>query len=152
MGLLQRLASVGAGCRLTTLLVAFVILASCESAGPSAPGESAAIRIVPENPRIEIESTIQLEAAVLGESGSLNPSSVFWSSEAPEVVSVSASGVVTGHGIGSVRVAASFQGTGAVTTVEVIPVPVASIRIAPTSAQLIVGTTQTFSAVALYDD
>lgn len=64
---------------------------------------------------------------------------ISWSSENPAIATVSATGVITGHAVGSVLIAASAWGRDAFSRVTVIPAPVAAIRLSMTNGALVVG-------------
>jgi uncharacterized protein YjdB len=73
---------------------------------------------------------------------------VGFSSDAPAVASVNAAGVVTALTAGTAHITATSEGKSGSATIVVIPVPVASVQITPSSASLLPGATQTLTAVA----
>jgi uncharacterized protein YjdB len=62
---------------------------------------------------------------------------------------VSPNGVVTGRYVGTVPIAASVEGKAAIAQVQVIPVPVVSVRVSPPSRDLTVGETAQFTVEPL---
>ena len=73
---------------------------------------------------------------------------VSFSSDAPAVASVNAAGVVTALSAGTARITATSEGKSGSATIVVIPVPVASVQVTPSSASLLPGATQALTAVA----
>ena len=71
---------------------------------------------------------------------------VQWSSSAPTVATVNASGVVAAITPGSAQIIASAGSRTGVASVTVIPTPVASVVVNPATASLVVGGTQQFTA------
>jgi trimeric autotransporter adhesin len=126
-----------------------LLLVGCDSGVPPTSGKLAAVEIQPPDPRVELQSTLQLEVTLVDQAGNpLNGRNVFWSSENSAVAEVSESGVVTGKSIGSTRVAASAEGVDAITTVTVVPLGVASVSLDPGSVEIEVGQDRTLTAVA----
>ncbi len=72
-----------------------------------------------------------------------------WSSSAPNVAAVTAAGVVTAVSPGSVQIIAAAGTRTGVASLTVIPTPVASVVITPTTASLSIGGTQQFTASTL---
>lgn len=71
---------------------------------------------------------------------------VTWTSSRDSIASVSQSGVVTTHAVGTVTVTATSEGTSGSATVTVSPVPVASVSVKPATATLTVGGTVALAA------
>lgn len=133
------------------LALALVVWAAvgCDS-GASSVGASrpANVQIAPPDPRVEIQSTLQLDVALFDANGDpVGGRSVFWSSEDISIAEVSSSGLVTGIAVGSTRIAASVEGVDAVTTVTVVPLGVATVTVDPSTAALDVDETVTLKAI-----
>lgn len=71
---------------------------------------------------------------------------VFWSVENPQVATVTQSGVVTAVSVGATRVAMSSRGLSAIVPVTVAALPVALVRVNPSTASLRVGGTLVLQA------
>ena len=93
-------------------------------------------------------SKVQLSATPKDSAGNtLTGRTITWSSNAPAVATVSASGLVSAVALGSASVTATSEGKSGTATITVTIVPVASVTITPASASLLVGATQQLSAV-----
>lgn len=147
-------------CRRQRRLVActaIVLLGGCGSdpAGPSptppviVPTETLArIDVAPTSVTLAVGDTVRLVATARSTSGAAMPAAaITWQSANPAVASVTAQGLVTaiapGGPVAFTATSGAVQGTAQVT---VTPAPVASITIAPASATLTVGETQTLAA------
>jgi Bacterial surface proteins containing Ig-like domains len=121
---------------LSSLTCAVALSCGSDSTGPGGGGNG--VTITPSTDSLPPGSTVALHATVDGATGS---PSIFWSSENTSIATVSGSGVVTAIALGTVRIAASSSGKSGVATIVVIPPPVASVRVSPTSAAIKVGET-----------
>lgn len=139
---------------LVPLLIAAEFLACSGSVADSvAPPSSppAQIAISPNSPAVAVGSQLALQAQVHDASGQLVPgATVFWSSNDTTIVAVSSAGVVTGNSVGTTQIAASSGGQSAVVPVTVVPIAVASVAIAPSSATITVGGSVVLQGIA-YD-
>ena len=100
------------------------------------------VSVTPSNPSITIGRTINLTAQPLAENNQpLAGRTVDWSSSAPNIATVSSSGVVTGLRVGSAVIFASIDGVLGHTNVTVVPVPVASVTVSPSTANVAIGAT-----------
>jgi trimeric autotransporter adhesin len=133
---------------LTVLLAA---LGACESSTlPVDAGEVAEIRIAPQPARVELESSMRLNAQVLDAGGNpVGGHALFWSSENTAIARVSGDGEVTGVATGTTRVAASAEGLSGVTTVNVVPRAVMKVTVSPPSTNLLIGEAATLTAAVL---
>ncbi|HKI98016.1 MAG TPA: Ig-like domain-containing protein, partial [bacterium] len=80
---------------------------------------------------------------------------VSWSSSAPSVATVSAGGLATGVAAGSTTITATLSGISGSASLQVTggePPTLETITLAPTSASIVVGATQQFSATGHYSD
>lgn len=79
-------------------------------------------------------------------------SSAAWSSDAPAVALVTATGAVIGRSPGNSTVSVQFGGQSASASITVTAATVSSIRVTPATPVLADGTTQAFTAVATFSD
>ena len=101
-----------------------------------------AVRVSPASRDLTVGETGQLTAEPLDARGAvLAGRSVAWTSNRPNVASVSASGAVTALSAGSAVITATVEGKSGVAAISVSPAPVASVTVSPSSATLVVGQT-----------
>lgn len=123
----------------------FLAITSCDS--PSAPPKVASLSISPGSATLIVGSTQQFAATTRDASGALlNGRVIGWSANNAATVSVDASGLLTAIAPGTASVTALSEGQSVTASVNVIPVPVASVSLAPNFATLVAGTTQQFAA------
>jgi uncharacterized protein YjdB len=97
-----------------------------------------------------IGATASLTATALDAAGNVvTGRRVLWVSADSNFATVSDDGVVTGRYAGTVPVAASVEGKTATAQVIVIPIPVATVRVSPSSRDLTVGESAQLTAEAL---
>lgn len=136
-------------------LLVLVCLPACASfnelTGPTVvPGVVASIDIPTTQTKLSVGATLALQANVLdGSRNTIVDKSVFWTSSDTAIAKVSAEGVVTGMGVGPVRIAASVQGRSAVANLTVTARTVASIQVNLPSPNILVGATLQLSSVTL---
>ncbi len=92
------------------------------------------------------QSTVASAAGLDQNNAAIATGVVQWSSSAPTVATVTASGVVAAIAPGSAQIIASAGSRTGVASLTVIPTPVASVVVTPTTASLTVGGTQQFTA------
>jgi hypothetical protein len=127
------------------LVAALAACGSDKSTGTPAVGS---VEITPESPSVAVGSTTQLTAVVKDTKGNvMEGTGVEWSSSNSDVASVNDDGVVTGVAAGTVTITAKAGSVPGTTTVTVTDIPVASITVTPTSADLVVGDSQPITAV-----
>ncbi len=108
------------------------------------------IQIIPSSANIAVGKTATLVAQLSDANGALlSGRTVTWSSNAPQIVAISSSGVVTGVAVGQAQITATAEGKSATAFVDVVPVPVAIVSVTPTSASIPAGRTQQFTATPL---
>ncbi|HUQ80387.1 MAG TPA: Ig-like domain-containing protein [Gemmatimonadaceae bacterium] len=113
-------------------------------------GAVASVVIAPTTATVAVGASAPLRAEALDAGGkALAGRRMVWASSNRAIATVSNDGVVTGVAIGTVQIAASTEGKSAVAAVTVNPTPVASVRLTPTSRDLLVGQTVPLSAQAL---
>ena len=109
----------------------------------------ATVAITPATATLLVGATQALSASATDANGTaLTGRPVVWSSANPAIATVSALGVVTGMAPGTVNIVATVEGKTATATITVSLVPVATVRILPGSASLLVGQTQQLTATA----
>lgn len=112
------------------------------------------VSVTPVNPSISRGATVQFTATGNYSDGSTAniTSSVAWSSSSASVATVGAGGIATGASPGSTAVTAT-SGTIAGSTTLMVTAPVLTgVAIAPANASIALGTTQQFTATAIYSD
>lgn len=118
-----------------------------------APAPVASVVVSPSSGTIVTGATLTLSAATYDAQGNrLSGRSVVWTSSAPQVATVSGSGVVTGVSPGTATITATSEGksgSASITVTAPSPVPVASVVVAPSTATLDVGGTTTLTATTL---
>lgn len=108
------------------------------------------VTIIPSSATLAVGATSALIAQLTDASGALlSGRPVTWSSNAPQIVAVSSSGVVTGVSVGQAQITATAEGKSATAFVDVVPLPVASVSVTPASATIAAGRTQQFTATPL---
>ena len=123
---------------------------SCSSTAPDATPQVAAIVVTPSTSTLALNAQLPLQAQVQDGSGTIVPdASVTWTVQDPNIVSVSAAGVVTGLAIGSTQVAANALGKSGIATITVTRTPVASVVLLPNQASVAIGATFQLSASTL---
>ncbi len=120
-------------------------LTACD--GPSRPVPVASVNITPVNESVIVGTTRQLEARALDANGGrLTGRAIQWKTLTAAVAAVSSDGLVTGIAPGIAAIEAASEGVTVTANITVVPVPVASIEIAPSNVSLFVGTNQVLTA------
>ncbi|MCC6318921.1 MAG: Ig-like domain-containing protein [Gemmatimonadaceae bacterium] len=108
----------------------------------------ASVTVAPDLAALLVGQSVQLNAEARDATGNVLAGRVVtWSSNAPTVLSVSSTGVVTALGVGSARITATAEGERGTARVTSSAVPVASVSVFPNSATLAVGRTASMIAV-----
>ena len=124
---------------------------SCGNALGSDPDPVGAVNITPPSARVEIGSTLELEASVEDAQGDrLLDRRVYWTAEDSDIASVSASGVVTAHAPGTTQITATSEGVSDIATVVVTSPRVDRVVVLPNEVEVRIGSTIALRAVA-YD-
>lgn len=106
-----------------------------------------AMTLTPATATVSLGGTAPFSANLRDSLGNtLAGRAVTWRSTATSVATVDASGVATGISIGTSSIIATSEGVSDTSTVTVSGVPVASVTLAPASATVAVGATQSFTA------
>jgi uncharacterized protein YjdB len=110
----------------------------------------ASVSMSPLSATILVGGMQQLTATPLDAGGNpLSGRAILWSTDAPGVATVNASGLVTAVGVGSANITATSEGKSASAAITVNPVPVASVSVSPSTASVFMGTTQQLVATPL---
>ena len=105
------------------------------------------VTIQPQGPSVVVGTTAQLSATVRDANGNVvTDRAVAWSSSNPAVATVSQSGVVTAAALGVTTITATSEGKSGTTAVTVIPLPIATITVAPSTKTILAGDTAPFTA------
>ncbi len=117
---------------------------------PPPPAPVASVVITPPGPlALIVGATAQLTATPQDAAGTpLTGRAIAWSSSAEAVATVSTSGAVTAVGVGSAQIRAASEGRTGEVTVNVAPVPVASVTLSPETGTLVPGQSMTLVATA----
>lgn len=148
--------------RAATAACMALVAAACGGDGdtPSSPGGGgsggpapvASVSITPSTASVAVGRTTQLSATAKDAAGNvLSGRTITWSSSETSLATVNANGVVTGVAVGSVNITAASEGKSTQVAVNVTPVPVASVTVAPNAPSIKVGATVTLTAT-LKDD
>jgi len=108
----------------------------------------ASVTIEPATASVIVGQTVSLTATTSDATGTVLTGRVLaWTSSNPSQATVSATGVVAGMVAGGpVTITATSEGKSGTAAITVMPVPVASVTVAPATANLIVGQSVTFQA------
>ena len=110
------------------------------------------VAVTPSSASLQVGGTQQFTAtATYSDGTTANVSTTAtWTSSATSIATVSATGLATAIAAGQATVTATYQGKSGSATLTSTAVPVTSIAVTPTSANLVVGGTQQFTATATY--
>jgi acid phosphatase len=114
---------------------------------PPAPVPVATVTVTPASATLRVGTTVQLSTTLEDSAGNvLTGRTIMWSSSAPTVATVSASGLVTAVAVGSATITATSEGKSGTSAITVTLVPVATVSVAPASDTLGIGTTSQLTA------
>lgn len=116
---------------------------------PTGPDSTSGLTLTinPNPVRIAVGATGQFTARLQDALGNVLSDPVTWGTNNPGIATIDNTGVVTGVGAGTTNITASEHGVTSTASVEVDPVPVASVAISPRTDTLQVGTQVTLTAV-----
>jgi hypothetical protein len=115
------------------------IVAACGGSTSEPPPSVATVEVTPATASREVGETVQLSAAAKDAEGNiLSGQPIAWSSSASNVASVSSSGLVTASALGTAVITAASGSRSGISTITVIPEPIASISVSPTNDTLFV--------------
>src|SRR5206468_3343642 len=105
------------------------------------------VTVSPASATVQVGQTVQLTATPKDASGNpLTGRMVTWSSSNNSVASVTSSGLVSGGAAGSATITATSEGQSGTASITVTSVPVASVSVTPTSANVNEGKTVQLTA------
>src|SRR5207249_1403049 len=108
----------------------------------------ASVAVSPAAATISVGSAQQLGAVVKDANGNvLTGRTVTWTASRTTIATASASGLVTGVAVGSATITATSEGQSGTASVTVAIVPVASVTVSPTAANMYVGGTVQLTAI-----
>ena len=105
------------------------------------------VTVTPSSTTIIVGQSTTLTATVKDVNGNTVLRTVSWSSNKPAKATVTSSGVVTAVDTGAVTITATAEGVSGTASVTILPVPVASVTVTPSSATIDVGKTVQLTAV-----
>lgn len=79
------------------------------------------ITVAPSSPIVGIGGTVQLGVSITDWNGAPTTGTVSWATQDPGIATVDATGLVTGSGVGSTKIGATFHGATGTATVGVGP-------------------------------
>jgi uncharacterized protein YjdB len=141
--------------RLTAAVVVALSSWSCGSTSPEPAPQVAAVVVNPATSTLVPNAQIPLQAQVQDESGAMiSDADVIWTVQDPNIVSISADGVVTALAVGTSQVAASSLGKSGIAIVTVRPAtanpgPVATVTVTAPSDKVRKGATMQLAATAM---
>ena len=113
----------------------------------------ATVSVAPTQKTVIVTQTTQLAATPMSAAGAaLADRPVAWSSSDDAIATVSSTGLVTTKAVGTATISATSEGRTGTATITVIPVPVASLRITPGTAEIFMGEQHYFDVVTLDAD
>ncbi len=108
-----------------------------------------AVTLTPNSGTLQVGAELTLQAQVTDPAGTLLPDRIVsFSSNAPQVATVTAAGLVTARAPGVARITASSEGKTADAVITVIPVAVTQVAVTPLASEVLVGTARQLLAVA----
>src|SRR5205807_1567418 len=109
----------------------------------------ASVGVSPASVSVSVGSTQQLSAVARDASGNVLPGrTVTWTTSDGTVAAVDGTGLVTSIALGTATITATSEGQAGTATVTVSSVPVASVLVAPSAANMLVGNTAQFTGTA----
>jgi trimeric autotransporter adhesin len=130
--------------RTLALLCLPLVLACSDTAEPV---RVATVEVVAATPTVVVGGTVQMAASVKDAAGNvLTDRVVAWTTNNPAVAVVNSSGLLLTAQVGTVIVTATVEGITGTATVNVIPPPVATVVVDPSTVPLQVGRTQQLNA------
>jgi len=122
------------------------VVSACKETSPP-PCTVSGVAVSPSTASLTPGGTTQLNAAVSASNCSPTPSAS-WSSSAPNIATVSPTGLVTAVTAGSATISATAAGASGTAAITVAPAPIATLTITPAAATAVVGGTVTLTAQA----
>jgi uncharacterized protein YjdB len=98
----------------------------------------ASVAVQPSSATVQVGETTSLTATVKDVTGAIvTDPTVTWASSNVAVATVSSTGVVTGRAVGTAIISATSGGRSGSATITVVPVPVGSVTVSPSSTTLV---------------
>jgi len=121
--------------------VCLIFAAGCgDGTSEPQPARVASVTVSPPTATMQVGGTTQLSATPRATDGTVLTAAVTWTSSSTAVVTVSATGLLTGVSPGGpVVITAAAGGQSGTATVTVTPAPVATVTIAPSSPSIAIG-------------
>lgn len=110
-------------------------------------GSTRAVRIEPPLGFVIPGDRLALQAIPVDEGGGIVEGRALWTSADPSIASVDQEGIVTGHSVGRVEIHVDVEGIRGASTVEVTPLPPASVEVEPADLHPRVGEMVQFRAI-----
>ncbi len=112
------------------------------------PVPVATVTVAPASPSVVVGGTQQLTATLKDASGNtLTDRTVSWTTSDATKATVSSTGLVTAVAVGSATITATSEGMAGPSAVTILPVPVATVAVAPAALSVGVGGTQQLTAM-----
>ena len=130
---------------------AALLLQACGGGGgePAGPPKVASVAVTALASQVEVGATVQFSASARDAKGNaMTGKAISWSSSAPAVASVDASGVVSGVAPGAATITATADGVSGTQPITVVPVPVSAVFIENRTPSVRQGNTAQLTAVA----
>ena len=109
----------------------------------------ASVAVLPSAATLVIGGTVTLQAVAYdADANALSGRSVVWASSASPVATVDGSGKVTAVSAGTATISGTIEGKTASSAITVTVIPVAAVAVTPGSADIDVGASRSFDAVA----
>jgi uncharacterized protein YjdB len=130
-------------------VVLSALLISC-SDEPTAVSPVGSIEVTPPEAQLGVGAALPLSATVKDQQGNvMEGRTLVWTTSNADVATVSPTGLVTAHTLGTAQIAASAGGESGISTVTVALARVNSVVVLPNEAEARVGTAVQLRAVAL---
>lgn len=102
------------------------------------------------NPSIVVGQSANASASALDQFGApIATGTVSWSTQSSAIATVNPAGVVTGVAVGQTQLIATAGGKQALAAINVVPIPVATVNVTPTTGSVAVGATIQLNASTL---
>ncbi len=140
------------------LVLLLTLMAGCGGGGNSTPKKLLSIVVTPSNSVVAVGMSQQFSATgTFSDNTTSNlTTSVTWNSSAPSVATISnaagTNGLATSVGTGTTTITATSGGISGAVTLTVTPATLVSLTVLPANPNIVLGTTQQFSATGTFSD
>ena len=115
----------------------------------AAPRPVASMAVQPASATVEVGQSVALSATLRADNGAtLTDRNVLWTTDAPDVATVTPAGVVTGVSVGTARISITSEGQRVTIGIWVTPIPVVAVTVTPNRQTLTVGAVVGLTATA----